>query len=822
MSKGTKKYFKKKIFWFIITLIAAVILNFILPRLMRGGGTPMRIDPVVRELALQDSDYLSAVERADQLKTQLDEKQDRLTTAQANLSEIAARIAAIENYDETGSLGKYANEEAELTAARAERDAAKEAMDEAEAAKLEAEMAVIAATNDSTSATEALDRANANIEAAAATLNTEQAAQAEAQAQFDSCLEAFRQAHENGDDDARSEAGRRLILASTALAEANSALTSAQQKSDDAVANIEELQTAADETAAALEAAQLAVEEASAALEEASAAYNEVQERYQGVIASRLADLSDDKESAEAIVSVRTASKDDATTDYNNAVSEADALLEVAYDKVAADIAADLNKTREEDEEESEYAELIRNHIVDDDAYTAASAAYDKARSTRDAAQEALTAAQEESVNLLVEINQLRGRMDEEVTASNEAKAAAADTFLASYEENPEEAMATFETEWAASDEVIGPLADKEERYAQLQLNIEELQADLNIKEDELKEKTAAKTEAEKAAYDRIESRLKANKTRSDVSIIALLTKSVSGEAMTNDSGRNTWVNTYDNVEKELGRDGGMLGEFWHFVQNIFNGTFGKSTSTTRYPKTVASIISEGIVWTLCLQIPAILIGWILGNLLGAVAAYRRKIWDKAVMPASLFISAIPAFGSAVILLVIFGVNLKWFPVNRAYDPGMIPAFTWSFIGNVMWHYQLPFWSIVLIAIGGQAVGMRSMSIYELNADYVKYSRFLGIKDGRIVRYVFRNAMLPQVTGLAMSIGTSIGGALVAETIFSYPGLGMKMYAAISENDYNTVSGIALIITIMVLIAAFLLDIIYAFIDPRVKAAQFD
>lgn len=321
--------------------------------------------------------------------------------------------------------------------------------------------------------------------------------------------------------------------------------------------------------------------------------------------------------------------------------------------------------------------------------------------------------------------------------------------------------------------------------------------------------------------YDQVAKDLGRYKDRSDISIINQVNKGFTGDLSTDDL-KQKWCDRYDDIEKQLGRDGGMLSELWHFIEHVFDGTFGISTSTNRFPKTVASIISEGIVWTLALQIPAIIVGWLLGNLLGAVAAYRRKFWDKAVMPTSLFISAIPAFGSAVILLVIFAMNLKWFPPNRAYDPGLVPAFNWTFISNVLYHYQLPFWSIVLISIGGQAVGMRSMSIYELNADYVKYSRFLGIKDKRIVRYVFRNAMLPQVTGLAMSIGTSIGGALVAETIFSYPGLGMKMYAAIGENDYNTVSGIALIITIMVLIAAFLLDLIYAVIDPRVKAAQFD
>ena len=272
--------------------------------------------------------------------------------------------------------------------------------------------------------------------------------------------------------------------------------------------------------------------------------------------------------------------------------------------------------------------------------------------------------------------------------------------------------------------------------------------------------------------------------------------------------------------QHQFGLDKSYLGQFFDFVKNAANGTFGVSYS--QYPRLVSDIIGSGIWWTIALQLPAILVGWLLGNLLGAVAAYKRGVWDKVFMPVSLFFSAVPAFGAAVVLLVIFAVKLKVAPVNGAYDPGMIPAFNAAFIKSVITHYQLPFWSIVLISIGGQAVGMRSMSIYELNADYVKYARFLGIKDSKIVRYVFRNAMLPQVTGLAMSIGSMVGGALVAETIFSYPGLGMAMYNAITSSDYPVISATTLIITVMVLLASFMLDIIYAFIDPRVKAAQFD
>jgi peptide/nickel transport system permease protein len=152
----------------------------------------------------------------------------------------------------------------------------------------------------------------------------------------------------------------------------------------------------------------------------------------------------------------------------------------------------------------------------------------------------------------------------------------------------------------------------------------------------------------------------------------------------------------------------------------------------------------------------------------------------------------------------------------------LIPEFSWRFIWSIIVHYQLPFWSIVLIAIGGQAIGMRSMSIYELNADYVKYARFLGIKDRKIVGYVFRNAMLPQVTGLALAIGTMVGGALVAEIIFSYPGLGTTLLSAIQGQDYPLISAITLIITVMVLLANFAIEIIYGLIDPRIKAAQTD
>ena len=276
----------------------------------------------------------------------------------------------------------------------------------------------------------------------------------------------------------------------------------------------------------------------------------------------------------------------------------------------------------------------------------------------------------------------------------------------------------------------------------------------------------------------------------------------------------------YKRYEEEFGTNKSMIEQFFIFCGNAIKGDFG--TSFSQYPRKVSDIIGSAIGWTVALQLPAILVGWLLGNILGAVAAYMKKGFDKVLLPVSLFMSNVPAFGMAVILLVVFGVTLKWSPIAGGYAYDMIPNMSWKFIASVIEHYQLPFWSIVLVSIGGQAVGMRSMSIYELNADYVKYARFLGIKDRKIVGYVFRNAMLPQVTGLALSIGTMIGGALVAEIIFSYPGLGSTMYAAVTAADYPLISATTLIITIMVLLATFLLDIIYGFIDPRVKAATIE
>lgn len=297
---------------------------------------------------------------------------------------------------------------------------------------------------------------------------------------------------------------------------------------------------------------------------------------------------------------------------------------------------------------------------------------------------------------------------------------------------------------------------------------------------------------------------------------VAVITQRVT-QGMQSSTGIQAVYNQYAEL---FGTNKPMLEQFWLYVRNVVQGDFGVSFS--QYPRPVADILKSSVWWTVCLQFPAIIVGWLIGNTLGALAAYLKGGFDKVLMPVSIFVSNFPAFGMAVILLVVFGVRLKWFPTSGGYGFDLIPNYSWDFMWSVFVHYQLPFWSIVLIAIGGQAIGMRSMAIYELNADYVKFSRFMGIQDRKIIGYVFRNAMLPQITGLALSIGTMVGGALVAEIIFSYPGLGYTLLNGIMGQDYPLISAVTLIITAMVLSANFIIEILYGFIDPRIKAAQSD
>jgi len=289
------------------------------------------------------------------------------------------------------------------------------------------------------------------------------------------------------------------------------------------------------------------------------------------------------------------------------------------------------------------------------------------------------------------------------------------------------------------------------------------------------------------------------------------------GQGMTD---ANTQKKLYESFMRQFGLDKPIIVQYFIYLKNLVQGNLG--TSFGLYPRSVASILRSAVLWTIALQLPAILVGWVLGNVLGAFAAYKKGIFDKTILPIALYVSSVPFFALSIVFLYVFALNLGWFPIGGGYSYQMIPSLSLKFISSALRHYTLPFLSIVIVTIGGQALGMRSMSIYELNTDYVLYSKLMGIRESKIIFYVFRNAMLPQITGLALTIGTMIGGALVTEIVFNYPGIGTWMFTAIRTLDYPLLSGCTLLITIAVLLANFSIEIIYALVDPRIKSAQFE
>ncbi len=272
----------------------------------------------------------------------------------------------------------------------------------------------------------------------------------------------------------------------------------------------------------------------------------------------------------------------------------------------------------------------------------------------------------------------------------------------------------------------------------------------------------------------------------------------------------------YKTLMNEFGVGKPILEQYIDFLSRTFRGDLGTSISV--YPRKVMDLIVSAIPWTLALLVPATLSAWFIGNTLGAFAGYRRgSIFEKSVLTISLILSQIPYYWFAMLLIYIFAIILNIFPYGGAYTQGTIPSFSISFIIDVLWHYILPYLSIVLSALGGWAIGMRVLTIYELGADYMLFSESLGVKDSTLFRYVFRNSLLPQVTGLALSLGGALGGQLITEIVFSYPGTGYVLFRGLSTLDYPLIQGVFIILVATLFLANFLVDFVYVLIDPRIR-----
>jgi peptide/nickel transport system permease protein len=257
--------------------------------------------------------------------------------------------------------------------------------------------------------------------------------------------------------------------------------------------------------------------------------------------------------------------------------------------------------------------------------------------------------------------------------------------------------------------------------------------------------------------------------------------------------------------------------QYVNFWGSLLQGNLGLSVYGHGMP--VTDMIMGAVPYTLALLIPAILLSWWAGNTFGALAA-RRRLLDSTVLPVGYILTATPYMWLALVLSFVLGYTLRLFPFSGGYGFNLEPSLTWLFFTDLVAHWVLPFMSLFLVMFGGWAIGMRNMIIYELESDYSRYLEVLGAPQGLVRKYAFRNAMLPQITGLALQLGVIVSGALVTEIVFSYPGVGHLVFAAIQNADYFLLQGIFMFIIVGVLLANFIVDIVYVIVDPRTRVAM--
>jgi peptide/nickel transport system permease protein len=255
------------------------------------------------------------------------------------------------------------------------------------------------------------------------------------------------------------------------------------------------------------------------------------------------------------------------------------------------------------------------------------------------------------------------------------------------------------------------------------------------------------------------------------------------------------------------------------YLQSVFTGDLGRSIKY--FPLPVTELLGRALIWTVGLVGLATLVSFSLGTFLGVMAAWRRgTLFDTVVSLLAIFSSSVPAVVVSLIMLFVFGYTLGWFPNGYAANPMLDPAFSWEYMSSVLYHGALPMITLVIVLTGGFAVTMRNNMINLLGEDYIVMGRAKGLADSRVMLwYAARNALLPTVSSLAIAIGTILGGSLVIEVVFNYPGLGNTLYQAILARDYPVIQGQLLIMTGAMLVSNFVVDLSYVLLDPRLKKA---
>jgi peptide/nickel transport system permease protein len=265
------------------------------------------------------------------------------------------------------------------------------------------------------------------------------------------------------------------------------------------------------------------------------------------------------------------------------------------------------------------------------------------------------------------------------------------------------------------------------------------------------------------------------------------------------------------------GLGGSWLDQYWAFWGRLLRGDFG--VSFFQFPTRVNQLIAIAMPWTLGLLLTTTAITWTLGNIIGGLAGYyARKGWSRTLDAVAMVVRPLPYYIFAFMLILLFAYVVRWFPITGGASLGALPTFTWAYIKDVLWHSALPALSLSIL---GGAVNFQTMKliVQNINAEsFVQYAKLGGVTEGRIVgKYVIRNALLPQITGLAMGLGQIFSGALITEIVYGYPGLGMLLYRAIVNGDYNLIMGITIFSILGITTAILIVDLAYPLFDPRVR-----
>jgi peptide/nickel transport system permease protein len=262
-----------------------------------------------------------------------------------------------------------------------------------------------------------------------------------------------------------------------------------------------------------------------------------------------------------------------------------------------------------------------------------------------------------------------------------------------------------------------------------------------------------------------------------------------------------------------------LISQYFGYLGNMARGHLGISLS--QLPTPVSQIISNALPWTLGLVGVTTILAFLVGTSIGIVGAWRRGSWlDNILPPVFVITSAIPFFWIGMLLIVAFSLHGPHLPSSGTFDNTMVPAFSWPFILNLLQHALLPATAILITSIGLWILTMRNNMVTVLSEDYVKMARAKGLPGRRIMfDYAARNAILPNLSGLAMSLGFVLGGSVLVEYVFNYPGMGFWLVQAVESEDYPLMQALFLLITLAVLLAVLLADVLNALLDPRTRTA---